>query len=70
MTITFMGLISFLIMLALLVGLCLAARWFIGYMGVPHPVSMILTIIVGLICLAAMLSQLGLISGGPVFRLG
>ena len=63
-----MPLIDLLILVIVLVGVCILTKWFVGYMGVPHPVSLIITVVVGLVCLLAFLNAVGLLGHGPVVR--
>ena len=60
--------IDLLILVIVLVGVCILTKWFVGYMGVPHPVSLIITVVVGLVCLLAFLNAVGLLGHGPIVR--
>jgi len=64
-----MNLVSLLILVIFLVLICIVAKWFVSYMEVPYPISMIIVVAVGLLCLLLFLNQTGLLSNGPVLHL-
>jgi hypothetical protein len=63
-----LDLISLIILVAVLIGICIVTKWFVGYMAVPDPLSWIILCVVGLVCLLAFLNAVGLIGHGPVVR--
>lgn len=63
-----MPLIDLLVLVVVLVLICIVTKWFVGYMGVPHPISLIITVAVGLICLLVFLNAAGVMGHGPVIR--
>jgi hypothetical protein len=63
-----MPLVELLILVIVLVGVCIVAKWFVGYMGVPHPISWVVLAVVGLLCLIVLLNAVGLTDVGPRVR--
>ena len=64
-----MNLVGLLILVIVLVLICIVAKWFVDYMSIPHPISTIILVVVGLLCLIIFLQQMGLLSGGPIVNL-
>ena len=65
-----MPLFNLVVLLLVIVGICWFTKWIVGYMGVPHPFSLIILVAVALICLYVLLVNLGVTGGGgPVIRL-
>ena len=66
-----MSWIGLIILVLVIIGVCWFTKWIVGYMGVPHPASMVILVAVALVCLLARLSALGLLGGlyQPVPRL-
>lgn len=61
------GLISLLILVVFLVLVCIVAKWFIDYMQFPHPIGLVMLVLVGLLCLLLFL-QAALGGGLPTLR--
>jgi hypothetical protein len=55
--------INILLAILVIVAVTYAAFWIIDTAGTPHPISMILKLIVGAIALISLLTQTGLLSG-------
>lgn len=63
-----MPLVQLLILLIVLVLVCVIAKWFVSYMQIPHPISLVILVVVGLLCLLVFLNAVGLLTSGPVIR--